>query len=77
MCCRELSKTADTRQKFSLGIFTAHFRHFRVDVEVFGGISLKAARYFTVFWGPPPWTGIRMNLIAILKQKPAEMSPLL
>lgn len=62
-CCHTVfSNSADNRQKFSLGIFMAHFRHFRVDMghEVFGGISLKAARYFTVFWVPP---GLRLKLL--------------
>lgn len=41
-CCHSVfSQTGDTRQKFSLGSFTAHFRHFRVDMdqEAMGGIS--------------------------------------
>lgn len=59
------SNTADTRQKVSLGIFMAHFRRFRVNMaqEAFGGISLKAARYFTVFWVPP---GLGLKLIHLL-----------
>lgn len=72
-CCHSVfSKTGNTRQKFSLGSFTAHFRHLRVDMdqEAIGGISLKALRYCTVCRLPP---GLGLKMLAFFKQNPVKM----
>lgn len=67
-CCHTVfSQTGDTRQKFSLGSFTAHFRHFRVDMdqEAMGGF-LSEILYSVLV---PTWTGIKGTRLFIAKTR--------
>lgn len=76
-CCHTaFSNTADTRQKFSLGIFIAHFRHFRVDMDqqVWRDFFESCEIFYSVL--DPTWTGIKTNLL-YPQENPVKISPVL